>query len=229
MRNWKICLHVLPWQGKCYTSDMNISKSHETACPPRAFSLVELLTVIAILSVLMTVSAPVLSSFRRSGDVNSAVFNVSLLLEQARSYALANNVHVWVGFRNDGDSFSVASVAGVTGSSDDILSSATFRPLMKPRKFANIKLASTSGFNGIALTAEELGPSTSLTFSQNVAGVPVIFDQVIEFGPNGGARLTSAAVPRWIQIGLQPSLGDKQNDAAIQIAGLTGQVRIFRR
>jgi hypothetical protein len=38
-----------------------------------------------------------------------------------------------------------------------------------------------------------------------------------------------ATISRWLQLGLVPVKGNAANDAAIQVAGLTGQVRIFRR
>lgn len=207
----------------------------QTENPRRAFSLVELLTVVAIIGVLVTVATPALSSLRGSGSVNSAVLNISLILEQARSYALANNVYVWVGFRKDTstnpESLVVAAVSGVTGSATDIQSASTWRPLMKLRRFENMALSTPAGFSGMASSDGDLATgsgSAEFTFGPASSGGGK-FDRVIEFGPKGGARVNPATISRWLQLGLVPVKGNAANDAAIQVAGLTGQVRIFRR
>jgi len=197
---------------------------------PQAFSLIELLSVIAIISLMMTIGASVFGSLRGSGNMNSAVFGISLLLEQARSHAQANNVHVWVGFREDGDTLMVASVAGVTGSSADIQSSNTLSALMKPKRFEKIEIGSASGFDGMASGAEEIEVSNDMQFTVGAHGTSgVTYDRVINFAPNGEAKADSQSTSRWIQVSLKPTTANLANDAAIQVSGLTGQVRVFRR
>ena len=63
------------------------------------FSLMELALVIAIMVIVATFIAPAFTNLKTSGDVNSAVYNIGGVLEQARSYAMANRTYVWVGIK----------------------------------------------------------------------------------------------------------------------------------
>jgi prepilin-type N-terminal cleavage/methylation domain-containing protein len=64
----------------------------------RAFTLVEILAVIAIILVLMVLLAPAFTSLKPAGDITSAAYTIKGLLDQARTYAMANNTYSWVGF-----------------------------------------------------------------------------------------------------------------------------------
>lgn len=63
-----------------------------------AFTLLELLAVMAIFSVLLVAIVPAFTTIKSSGDVTNAAYTISDLLQQARTYAIANNTYVWVGF-----------------------------------------------------------------------------------------------------------------------------------
>jgi prepilin-type N-terminal cleavage/methylation domain-containing protein len=65
---------------------------------PLGFSLVELLMVIAIMSLITAMSVPVMTSIRDSQSVTTATFSVSSALQRARTYAMAHDTYVWVGF-----------------------------------------------------------------------------------------------------------------------------------
>jgi type II secretory pathway pseudopilin PulG len=69
------------------------SKRHEAA-----FSLVELLVVISIMIVVAALIAPAFTSLKGAGDVTSAAYTIEGVLDQARTYAMANNTYTWVGF-----------------------------------------------------------------------------------------------------------------------------------
>jgi prepilin-type N-terminal cleavage/methylation domain-containing protein len=64
-----------------------------------AFTLLELLIVMAIIIILTALLAPAFTNLKSAGDVTSTAYTISGLLEQARSYAMANNTFVWVGFK----------------------------------------------------------------------------------------------------------------------------------
>ena len=63
-----------------------------------AFTLLELLIVIAIIAVLMVLIAPAFTSIKSGTDVTSAAYTVKSVLDTARTYAKANNTYTWVGF-----------------------------------------------------------------------------------------------------------------------------------
>lgn len=62
------------------------------------FSLIELLVVMAIIVLVTAFIAPAFNSIKGGGDVTSATYTIKGALEQARTYAKANNTYTWVGF-----------------------------------------------------------------------------------------------------------------------------------
>src|ERR1700761_3327578 len=62
------------------------------------FTLVELLTVIAVMSLLTAMSLPVMNSIKDSQNVSLGTASVSSALLRARAYAMAHDTYVWVGF-----------------------------------------------------------------------------------------------------------------------------------
>ena len=70
-----------------------------TSCKHSGFTLMELMVVIAIMIIVAAFVAPAFTTMKSAGDVTSAVYNISGVLEQARAYAMANSTYVWVGFR----------------------------------------------------------------------------------------------------------------------------------
>src|SRR5437660_117279 len=64
----------------------------------RAFTLLELLIVISIIALLLALIAPAFTTIKSAGDVTSSVYGIKGLLDNARTYANANNTYVFVGF-----------------------------------------------------------------------------------------------------------------------------------
>jgi prepilin-type N-terminal cleavage/methylation domain-containing protein len=62
----------------------------------RAFSLIELLVVLAIMAILIAGAALSFRGINNSGKFNKAVDEISGILEQGRAYAVAQNTYVWV-------------------------------------------------------------------------------------------------------------------------------------
>ena len=63
----------------------------------RGFSLVELLTVLLIISIMSALAITAFTSLGKSDGFANATTTISTLLEQARAYAMANNTYVFVG------------------------------------------------------------------------------------------------------------------------------------
>ena len=64
----------------------------------RAFTLIELMVVIAIIAILMVLVAPAFTNIKTGNDVTTAAYTIKGVLDQARTYAMANNTYTWVGF-----------------------------------------------------------------------------------------------------------------------------------
>ncbi len=84
------------------------------------FSLVELLTVIAIIALLTAGTGQAISALISSGGANQNISQLSGILEQAREYAVSQNTYVWVTFypgvaSNGVKQVSVAVVASTDG------------------------------------------------------------------------------------------------------------------
>src|SRR5438067_7295485 len=62
------------------------------------FTLIELLVVIGIAILVTALLTPAFTSLKSAGDVTSAAYTIKGVLEQARTYAMANNTYTWVGF-----------------------------------------------------------------------------------------------------------------------------------
>jgi prepilin-type N-terminal cleavage/methylation domain-containing protein len=211
----------------------------------RGFSLVELLVVIAIMAILLGLTAPSLSGLMSSGNMNVAVSDISDLLSQSRSYAMAHNTYVWVGFSEQANQkLMVGVVAGKSGQSSDLTlpgdptASVNYIPIAKPQSFDHFSLQAVSSLptlTGMATVGDDISApqaSPNNSFTQNNAGTPITFSKIIQFSPQGEASVSSSSTAHWVQIGIEPMRGATANTANVavfQVASLTGQVRVFRQ
>lgn len=70
-----------------------LSKPHSPA-----FTMVEILAALAIGTVMLCLAVPALNSIQRGGAAARATYDIAGIIENARSYAAANNTYVFVGF-----------------------------------------------------------------------------------------------------------------------------------
>jgi len=232
-----------------------------------AFTLLELLIVIGIMSLLMTLLSPVVGAFKGSGDINKASGDIQGILEQARSYAMANKTYVYAGLKEVDvitanpsgiGRVGIAVIASLDGTQPwsstnaNITPSATITNTMlisKLRYFDNLHITNTGSLtSGTNMTSRpsdsvlDLSTSTSkvtFNYSNASSGANYPFTQVIEFDPRGVARVQTNPSPdtsinsTYIEIPLVPCRGNQAlttpaNQAAIQIDGITGAVRVYR-
>jgi len=198
------------------------------------FTLIELLVVIGLIAMMGSLMVPAFDAISRGRGVEKRAWEIAGLLEQARSYAMTKNTYVWVGFRQNGDRYAVAVVA-----SRDGLENLAAANLVSIHRGLNLEQTTLSGSlpaygnrpDTNAGVTQLTAAQTSDTFTARVGGVPLTFSNtLLVFNPRGEAR-ASQTLDRWVEIGIQPmrgSVADIQNTAAIQVAGLSGQVRIFR-
>src|SRR5256885_10253928 len=82
---------------------MSARRKARTSCKQSGFTLMEMMVVIGIIAILMVLVAPAFTNLKTAGDVTSAAYTIKGVLEQARTYAMANNTYTWVGlYEEDG-------------------------------------------------------------------------------------------------------------------------------
>ena len=101
-----------PWEGVAYPCDLGnravwtkylpMAPRKSPQRPPasldhQAFSLVEILMVVAIIGIVLAFLTPAFTSIKSANDLTSATNGVAGTLERARTYAMANNLYVYVG------------------------------------------------------------------------------------------------------------------------------------
>ena len=86
----------------CLAGGRIASPVHPVALSPcrrsRSFTLLELLIVVGIIATLLVLMAPAFTYMKGGTDFTGAVYGIQGVLENARTYAKANNTYVFVGF-----------------------------------------------------------------------------------------------------------------------------------
>jgi type II secretory pathway pseudopilin PulG len=235
---------------------------------------VELLGVIAIMTILAALALPAFTSLASAGSMTSASYAISGAVETARAYAMAHDTYTWLGFyEEDGSQSSTNPATSGTGrvilslvaSTDGTMtysSSATAPVYLTPSRLLQVNqltripsvhlksFANGSGTGATFPTRPPLSaasgrigdtapPSGALPFFQYPVGgtsaAQYTFTQVLQFNPRGEVLVSNmaGAMTPLIEIGLQPAKGNhvttSPNFVALQIAGLSGNVTMYRQ
>src|SRR5437660_3172586 len=67
----------------------------------------------SIIAILMVLVAPAFTNLKSAGDVTGAANAVKGVLDQARTYAMANNTYTWVGFYEEDVASTTPGTPGV--------------------------------------------------------------------------------------------------------------------
>jgi prepilin-type N-terminal cleavage/methylation domain-containing protein len=222
----------------------------------QAFSLVELLVVMAIIAVLAGAMGPAFNVFMGAGGLAKAAGDISSTMQLARAYAMSKNTYVYVGMQevdaiqptaSDGTGrLVVAAVASKGGTRAPDFTNGVVA-ISKAQLLNGAHLTTTAS---LSVEGNMKRPSADLDMSSTTAHAnfqfswPIggtakyTFARVIEFDPQGVARVQktasgSSSVDPCIEIALVPARGNtvpaaNANLASIQINGITGATRIFR-
>jgi Tfp pilus assembly protein FimT len=197
-----------------------------------AFTLLELLVVVGMIGMMTCLTLPAMSSLNRGWSMNRALYDVPMLVEQARAYAMSHNTYVWIGFYNDSANqrLTVGAIAGTTGAAADINSASTYHPIGKIQNYPHVSVQQIDAMAGMT-PGEDISNSKIGSFIVKTGAAPVTFEQVIQFDATGKASIDSSSIYHSIQVGIKTSSGaaaDSKDIAAVQVAGMSGQVSIYR-
>jgi prepilin-type N-terminal cleavage/methylation domain-containing protein len=210
------------------------------------FSLIEMLTVLAIISVLSAVTVPMIGSLVGSGSMDKVVSDLGNQIELARSYAMANQTYVRMGFAyNTGSPQSLVSAffspTDGTLQSGNMADSTAWSTISRISYFPNVEIsdqlnAQSPDTNDDARLTDSLVTTVP---GQTLQGTQISFEQnFLQFAPSGEITLAApstvngstswASTPfRYLSIGLR-SRQIAANEAIVRVSGYTGSVQTLR-
>jgi len=202
-----------------------------------AFTLVELLLVMTIMAVLSSLVVASLNGIL-GNTFEQSVSDFSETMEQARSYAMANNTYVYVGVSEvDAASTAATPAAGnglvavaIAASKDGTdgfnggttwAGSGSLVAISKLKLFRNVHLPTTQltyagnmsrpvNNSNYFLGSATCVATTPFSWPLTAATPTYNFTKVIRFGPHGDATIQGAAnqTVDWIEVGMQPIHGN---------------------
>ena len=214
------------------------------------YTLVEIIAVISVIIILLALTA---SLTQRGPDAGKAAWDMAGFIEQARAYAVAQNTYVWVMFNQANASnatqkntavFAVASRNGTYSVADTNLIQVGKMMVFQNVSLANLSAETYAGDQPKSGVEQLCNRTFIATGGSNgfVKMKPIIDytpNQVIRFNPEGsleapkGPGISTVEMFKWIEVGLQPMRGDqegpREGTAVLQVAGLTGQVQVYRK
>ena len=202
----------------------------------QGFTLIEMLVVIAVISILLTAAGPVFDNLTSSQSPAAAASVISGQLERARSHAIAKDTYVWVRLGKVAEEPNDFFI-GVYESLDGTALNTSAKGIWSAPRLPNFNLSN-------ALDSSLIRPTVPSAAQVNEAGW-------VRFSPSGEARIIPAVATesriklkppadlgvmmRWTEFGLQATRRGqvaeslKKDIAAVQLNGLTGQTLEFSR
>lgn len=202
----------------------------------QGFTLIEMLVVIAVISILLAAAGPIFDHLRSSQSPAAAATVISGQFERARSHAIAKDTYVWVRLGKVAEEPNDFFI-GVYESLDGTAQNTSVRGAWSVPRLPNFNLSPS-------LDASLIRPAVPVSAQVNVAAW-------VRFSPSGEARVLPAVATEsriklrppadsgilasWTEFGLQAtrrgqvSAALKKDIAAVQLNGLTGQTLKFSR
>ncbi len=222
----------------------------------KGFSLVELLTVIVVISIMAAASTSLIPSVLQSNQVNANVSNLAGIIEEAREAAMSSNTYVYVLFSNnlptspsggiatiilesedgtDSNALNNFTVTGSIGSISDlmVLHKLQSLPGIKLTASGAITSSTTPGISTLPSVspngASLAGASTPLNLTSNIAGSTYTFTQGIMFKPDGEAIASATTWNDLVEFGVEPIHQSAKDVAVMRLTRLTGKLTVYRQ
>jgi hypothetical protein len=201
----------------------------------RGFTLIEMLAVIAVISLLITAAGPVFDGLTSSQSPAAAASIVSGQLERARSHAITKNTYVWVRLGKVSEE-PYDFFIGVYESLDGTSLNTDAKGIWSAPRVPNFNLSNSLS---ASLTRPPVPPADQANLASWVRFSPSGEARIIPADPTESRiKLKPPSVPgtlsRWTEFGLQSTARRgqvpdslKNKVAAVQLNGLTGQTLEF--
>lgn len=203
----------------------------------QAFSLIELLVVMAVIGLLAAVTVSAFNAIAGAHGVSQGAYELSGFLELARSEAVARQTYVWVGVIttnvHGGSEVRMAAVCSRDGSAN--ASPANLMNLIKVLRLQSVVLTNWGGLKPETRNVFSNGvPQSVATNSSGIAfsaGTSQFAKSTLTFTPRGEAMLMGSpgsydGYPPYIDISIRQAHGtvvtDEADDASVVVDGATG-------
>jgi prepilin-type N-terminal cleavage/methylation domain-containing protein len=222
------------------------------------FTLVELLTVMAIIAILSTTLTLSFSGISSSQSMSAAGSDVKGILDRARTLAMSHNTYTWVGFYEENATgpegtagtgkVMVSTVESLDGT--QLYTTANPPAVLDPTRLAqayqlqsitkaHLDVLSAAAVPRTDVPADpyQIGDANfdnGISFQYPISGTPrYTFTKIIQFNPQGDATRVGDMPATVMEIGLQPANGNvaavnSKNLISVQIAGIGGKVTLYR-
>ena len=198
------------------------------------FSLVEVLVVIAVISLLITLAGPLVRQASRGSSPVNIASRVAAELERAKTAAASKNTYVWTylgPLKDEPSTLQLVAWESTDGTPDP--APANLAPSSPAQRFENIDLrGDLPAYADRPEVPAADRPDEAVWLRFSPSGEVHAATVSATASPKEPAEVTTG-LTRWIELGFQPTRAGTrstalENDTAVlHIAGLTGQIRRF--
>jgi prepilin-type N-terminal cleavage/methylation domain-containing protein len=211
----------------------------------RAFTLIEMLAVLAIISIIGVLLVPAFGSLSNARAVNQGVDEVSSILQMARSEAVARQSYVWVGFSQGTTSEGAPQLTMMAASSLD--GSTNYAPanltvVTRPVRVTGVVMTTWDKLKSATSSLFTEGTPTSVGGSRTETGIVFpaqagAVTNTVTFTSRGEAMINATPTPDdpydpYLDVSFQQANTAtpkaNANDASVIIDGGTGAVQTVR-